>query len=188
MTSALRAFGWLVPWFLIISIIVLVAMIVINRVSKRASKRQLSGVLGLWLLICWYIGVVMITVIPESGTIRERFEDDPPNYSLIPFDGWVDQYGLNLVAVRESSLNALLFVPGMILTLWFTRMSTKAAFTTVVGFGILIEFTQLITNWGRALTITDMIVYAVGAVVGWCAYALIKRSGSKPEMSTAIRG
>ncbi|WP_313811933.1 VanZ family protein [Glutamicibacter sp.] len=192
MTNAIRAFGWLIPWFLILVVIVLVAMLLINQVSKRADKRDLSGVIRLWLLVCWYIGVIMIAVIPESGLVRERFEGDAPNYSFIPFDGWFDQYGLNLAAVKESALNTLLFVPGMILTLWATRMSARAAFATVVGFGVLIEITQWITNWGRALTMTDILVYAIGAVIGWGIYKIAYRSvmvnDEEDKLSDAVSG
>ncbi|WP_404288909.1 VanZ family protein [Glutamicibacter arilaitensis] len=180
MTNAIRAFGWLVPWFFLFSIIVLIAMLLVNRFSKRPNKRDIRGTLGLWVSVCWYIGVVMITIIPDGGSVPIQIEgEDRVRFSLVPLDGWFDQYGLNLVAVRESALNALLFVPGMILTLWFTAMRTKVAFGVLIGFGALIEITQLLTNWGRALTATDVIMYALGTIFGWGIYALLRRAGAK---------
>lgn len=175
MTSAIRAFGWLIPWFLVLSVATLAVLLFVNRVASDVSTRNRGGMLGLWLLVCWYIGVALVTIVPESGAVRERFEDDPPRYSLIPLDGWFDQYGLNLAAVRETGLNVLLFIPGMILTFWFTKMRPKTAFLVLVSFGVLIEVIQLITSWGRALTVTDMLMYTAGAAMGWGMYRLLRR-------------
>ena len=62
---------------------------------------------------------------------------------------------------------------------------------TILGFGIAIEVIQLATNWGRVLTTTDVIMYAVGALVGWGFYSLLgfaarqlKRSAAPNEKSS----
>lgn len=189
MTNAIRAFGWLVPWFFLVSVIVLIVMLFVSRFSKRPNKRDVRETLGLWCLACWYIGVVMITIIPNGGSAPIQFEgEDRARFSLVPLDGWFDQYGLNLTAVRESALNAILFVPGMILTLWFTKMRTSAAFIFLIGFGGLIEISQLLTNWGRALTVTDIIMYSLGTVFGWgiCGSHVKRRTLDKPPSTKRI--
>lgn len=188
MSNVIGAFGWLVPWFLIVSVGTLAAMLICRHFFTRPEKRNLGSFLGFWLLVCWYVGVAMTTIIPVSGSVPIVFEgEEVLGYSLIPFDGWIDHYGLNTVAVRESILNVILFIPGMILTLRFTRMNAKSAFLTVIGFGVLIEIIQLLTGWGRVLTITDIIMYSAGAVAGWGLYALLLRPRMKPAVEPIPR-
>lgn len=163
-------------------------MLICRHFFTRPEKRNLGSFLGFWLLVCWYVGVAMTTIIPVSGSVPIVFEgEEVLGYSLIPFDGWIDHYGLNTVAVRESILNVILFIPGMILTLRFTRMNAKSAFLTVIGFGVLIEIIQLLTGWGRVLTITDIIMYSAGAVAGWGLYALLLRPRMKPAVEPIPR-
>ena len=127
----------------------------------------------------------MITIIPTHGAAPIVFEgEDSIRYALLPFDDWVDQYGLNQAAIRESALNIVLFIPGSVLSLWFTRMSPRTVFMTILGFGIAIEVIQLATNWGRVLTTTDVIMYAAGALAGWGFYSLLGFA-ARPLMRTA---
>jgi len=99
-----------------------------------------------------------------------------PGASFTLFEGWRDHEGWNPVAIRETGLNVVLFIPGGLLL----RCVSKAApWRLVLGLvlgGLGIELLQALPLAGRVFSLTDLVAYALGAAVG-VGLGALARSG-----------
>jgi glycopeptide antibiotics resistance protein len=115
-----RAFGQLVPLFLIIVLAVCIIAYVVNKKRKLDFKIVIVNLL-FWLSI---IGILLVTVYPKTyGSGMPRF------INIVPFVGMYNNmfHSVDItVPIRNFGLNILLFVPfGFFLTLKKTSFQKK---------------------------------------------------------------
>lgn len=169
MEQVTRAFGWLVPLFGLAAVALLLILCVLA--IFRPDRTQPIQVFKHWMLGCWVLGVLMITIIPTGGYVDNQFNLPRP-YSLIPFTEWFTPEGVSSRGILESLLNCGLFAAGGFLFKAFTKIGTLRIVVILSVFGMFIELFQFASHWMRAATATDLIMYASGAAIGACAYKL----------------
>ncbi len=173
MSIMLSVFGWLIVPTLVLCA-VLAVMVVLLR-QRRPLGRRPSWPLttGLWLLSSWALCVLVLTLLSGTGC----FDPEPlmcPGASFTLFEGWRDHEGWNTVAIRETGLNVLLFVPGGFLLRCVSKAASwKLVLGLVLG-GLGIELLQALPLVGRVFSLTDLVAYSLGAAVGVGLGALLR--------------
>lgn len=167
MEQVTRAFGWLMPLFGLAAFALLAVLWVLARFSP--SKPPPVQIIKHWVLGCWVLGVLMITIIPTGGYVDNPFNLARP-YSIIPFTEWFTPEGFSSRGLLESLLNCGLFAVGGFLFNAFTNAATLRVVIILSAFGVAIEIFQFASYWMRAATTTDVIMYVGGAAIGACAY------------------
>jgi glycopeptide antibiotics resistance protein len=173
MSTMMAVFDWLIVPTLVLCA-VLAAMIILLR-QRRPLDRRPSWPLttGLWLLCSWGLCVLLLTLLSGTGC----HDPEPlmcPGASFTLFEGWRDQEGWNPVAMRETGLNVLLFVPGGLLLRCGSKAASWKIFLGLVLGGLGIELLQALPLAGRVFSLTDLGAYTLGSGVGIGLGALLR--------------
>lgn len=154
--------SYLIPLF-VIGVLLIGSTLVLSNIQHVRQGRKMWKEVGLlWILLGWFLGAGLITLMPFS------FGDEHTRVlSLIPFEELLTNgVGVGGAVVKEGLANVLLFVVGGAL-FSLVRRST-ITFTTVflTGFAIVIEAGQYVLNIGRVSSIDDVVWAALGALLG----------------------
>jgi len=166
-----RAFGDLVPLFLIIVLPVCIIAYVVSKKRKLDFKRVFVN-----LLFCLsIIGILLVTVYPNTyGTGMRRI------INIVPFVGMykIMFHSVDItVPIRNLGLNILLFVPfGFFLTLKKTSFQKKLKLFVILSgflFSLFIEMEQFAFPTGRSADIDDVILNTIGTFLGYLIWKLL---------------
>lgn len=162
-----RAFGDLVPLFLIIVLAVCIITYFVSKKRKLNFKRVVVNV----LFALSVIGILLVTVYPNGLGMRR-------SVNIVPFVGIYNImfHSVDLtVPIRNLGLNILLFIPiGFFLS--FKKSSFKFVLLTGFLFSLFIEMVQFSIPMGRSADIDDVILNTIGTFLG---YIFWKLSNSK---------
>lgn len=166
-----RAFGVLVPLFLII----VLAVILITYFVSRKRKLDFNSVIVNMMLVLSIIGILLVTIYP-----KEHGHGMPRIVNLVPFIGMYNImfHAVDItVLIRNLGLNILLFVPfGFFLTLKKTLVKKKLKlFVILMGllFSFFIEMVQFSIPMGRSADVDDVILNTVGTFLGYIICKLL---------------
>lgn len=181
MVQLWRAFGHLVPLFLII----LLAICIITYVVSRKKKLDFKSVIVNLLLGLSIIGIILVTVYPEDfGHAMPRV------VNLVPFVGMykILFYSVDItVPIRNLGFNILLFVPfGFFLTLKTSSFQKKLnLFVILTGFlfSLFIETVQFAIPMGRSSDIDDVILNTIGTFLGFMIWKLLNSKSTSISLS-----
>ncbi|RII42224.1 VanZ family protein [Galactobacter valiniphilus] len=165
MSNMLSVFGWLIVPTLALCALLAVMVILVRQRRPLGRRPSWSLTIGFWLLCSWALCVLVLTLLSGTGCF------DPealmcPSASFTLFEGWLDQEGWNPVAIRETGLNVALFVPGGFLLRCVSKAASWKLVLGLVFGGLGIELLQALPLVGRVFSLTDIVAYALGAVVG----------------------
>ncbi|WP_391122531.1 VanZ family protein [Psychrobacillus sp. L3] len=171
MVQLWRAFGGLVPLFLIIILGVCIIAYVVSKKKKLDLKRVIVNV----LFCLSIIGTLLVTIYPKSyGTEMLRI------VNLVPFIGMYNIifHSVDItVPIRNLGLNILLFVPfGFFLALKKSSYQKNLKlFVILTGFlfSVLIEVVQFSIPMGRSADIDDVILNTIGTFLGFIIWNLL---------------
>lgn len=164
-----RAFGWLVPIFLLVSLIIIISTLCFR--GRRVKPKQLFLDILFMLSI---IGVLMVTISPGA---LAGFQSRTIN--IIPF---VDMYDIMFhsvhisVPIRILAFNILLFVPFGFFLSWRKCTSEKLLLNvTLKGFflSLFVEVAQYILPLGRIANVDDLILNTFGAFLGCVMWKML---------------
>jgi len=117
-----------------------------------------------WTLVC----LLVITIVPTSGG-----RSGLPIATTCSFDyGGPAPDGFWIVPGGQRLLNAVAFVPaGLLMVISCAQFRRGLRWVVpgvllLAGTSVMIEWTQLVTRWGRACDITDIADNTLGALVG----------------------
>lgn len=155
------------PWAMLA--VVAAASLVIGFATAlvaRGTGRRRAAPLGLfvWTLAC----LVVITIVPSTSY---GVGLTPAATCSFDYDGPAPD-GFWIVPGGQRLLNGLVFVPAGVLLVASCagfRRGLRWVLPGVVllaGTSVVIEWTQLVTRWGRACDITDIADNTLGALVG----------------------
>ena len=154
MVQLWRAFGVLVPLFLLI----VLAVILITYFVSRKGKLDFKSVIVNVMFILSVIGILFVTIYPKSyGPGMPRI------VNLVPFIGMykIMFHSVDIIVpIRNLGLNILLFVPfGFFLTIKSSFYKNLKLFVILTGFlfSLSIEIVQFSIPMGRATDIDDVI-------------------------------
>jgi len=166
-----RAFGDLVPLFLIIVLAVIIITYLVSRKKKLDFKRVIVNILfGLSIT-----GILFVTVFPGYYGIGV-----PRIANIVPFIGMYNImfHSVDItVPIRNLGLNILLFVPfGFFLSLKkssFQKKLMPIVILTGFLFSFFIEVVQFSIPMGRSADIDDLILNTFGTFLGFLVWKLL---------------
>jgi glycopeptide antibiotics resistance protein len=166
-----RAFGHLVPLFLIIVLVGCIVTYVVSKKRKLDFKRVIVNLLfGLSI-----IGILLVTVYP-----KDYGPGMPRIVNIVPFVGMYNImfHSVDItVPIRNLGLNILLFVPfGFFLTLKKSSYKKRLKlFVILMGFlfSLFIEMVQFSIPIGRSADIDDVILNTIGTFLGYIIWKLL---------------
>ncbi|TDK52378.1 VanZ family protein [Bacillus salipaludis] len=169
-----RAFGHLVPLFLIIVLGVSVITYFVSK--KRKSDRVIVNLLFIFSII----GILLVTVYPNAyGPGMPRV------VNIVPLVGMYNIlfHSVDItIPIRNLGLNILLFVPfGFFLTLKTSSFQRKLnLFVILTGFifSLFIETVQFAIPMGRSSDIDDVILNTIGTFLGYIIWKLFNSKSS----------
>ncbi|SFC29863.1 Glycopeptide antibiotics resistance protein [Alkalibacterium subtropicum] len=171
MVQLWRAFGELVPLFLIIVLVIYITVYFISKKKNLDFKRvSINILLGLSI-----IGILLVTVYPRYyGT------EIPTIINIVPFTGMYDImfHSVDItVPIRNLGLNILLFVPfGFFLSQKISSLQKKVRLNLILAgllFSLFIEVVQFSIPMGRSADIDDLILNTVGAFLGYIIWKIL---------------
>ena len=147
-----------------------------HRVKKRSLKElNWYHEIGVIVLFMVFVGLASQTIIPRYGPV------DYMNINLVPFNKLTEiresaQRGIFSYIVNEVIGNIALFVPiGFLLPLLWKRFEKIwVVLLCCLSISLAIEIIQLAISL-RATDVDDLIMNALGGIIGYLAYALIRR-------------
>lgn len=161
-------FEAIVPVFVMIFVVVIIAFLFLNkkagyRLNSRRRKFTLLCYIG---MVASVVGILLVTLMPTS------YPNDM--VQMTPFQSIMETWELATTRAVINSLlmNVILFVPfGFFLYL----LSRKEFLTTVAAclMSISIEVLQFILPIGRVTNIDDVILNTVGGIIGMLLGVLI---------------
>ncbi|MDQ6597990.1 VanZ family protein [Bacillus salipaludis] len=174
MVQLWRAFGHLVPLFLIIVLGVSVITYFVSK--KRKSDRVIVNLLFIFSII----GILLVTVYPNAyGPGMPRV------VNIVPLVGMYNIlfHSVDItIPIRNLGLNILLFVPfGFFLTLKTSSFQRKLnLFVILTGFifSLFIETVQFAIPMGRSSDIDDVILNTIGTFLGYIIWKLFNSKSS----------
>ena len=184
MTQLWRAFGDLIPLFLIIAIMAGVVGYFVSKKSNLAFKRIIiNALVGLSVL-----GVLLVTLYPRYyGT------EFPRVVNLVPFVGMYELifHSVSIsVPILNIGLNILLFVPfGFFLSWKMSSLNKKLVSRVILTgllFSFLIEVTQYVVPMDRAADIDDLILNTIGSTLGYTIWKIINKHILYPKSVKTI--
>lgn len=140
--------------------------------AELAGKAELVRRAALSLLGCWVVLAVYATL---AGL---RPADMPRSYfNLVPFRSFSSDPPRTL---SEVAGNVALFVPlGMLLPFLSRRWSLPRVLLLALVLSALLEVCQYVLNRGRLADIDDVMLNALGAVLGWLAWRLVSKDSQR---------
>lgn len=156
--------------------LILVLRLVFHKIGKRRLKElnwyhEIGGIVLFMVLV----GLASQTIIPRYGPVNYM------NINLVPFNKFTEiresaQRGIFSYIVNEVIGNIALFVPiGFLLPLLWKRFEKIwAVLICCLSISLAIEIIQLGISL-RATDVDDLILNTLGGIIGYLAYALIKR-------------
>lgn len=181
MVQLWRAFGDLVPLFLVLVLVVCITVYFVSRKRNLDFKRVITNIL-LGLSI---IGILLVTVYPRYyGT------EIPRIINIIPFVGMYDImfHSVDItVPIRNLGLNILLFVPfGLFLSLKVSSLKKKIMLNVILTgllFSLFIEVVQFSIPTGRSADIDDLILNTIGTFFGYIIWRIFNSKFSSTSLS-----
>ncbi|XQY92313.1 VanZ family protein [Metabacillus sp. HB246100] len=181
MVQLWRAFGDLVPLFLIIVLAICITVYFVSKKKNFDFKRVIINVL-LGLSI---IGILLVTVYPRYyGT------EIPIIINLVPFIGMYNImfHSVDItVPIRNLGLNILLFVPfGFFLSLKISSLQKKIILKVILTgflFSLFIEVVQFSIPMGRSADIDDLILNTIGAFLGYIIWKIFNSKFTNISLS-----
>ncbi|WP_081801794.1 VanZ family protein [Priestia veravalensis] len=177
MTQLLRAFGGFIPFFLLVSFIVLTVFIAIKLLRNKKSNKKFSFrelVVDCGIII----SLIAVFFVTNFSTLLPGIVVFDRQYNFVPF---IDIYimlknsvSLDLV-FRNILLNICLFVPfGFLITF---KIQNKLLKVTLLGFllSFLMEFLQYVVPRGRIADINDIITNSLGVIIGYLLAKLYQK-------------
>ncbi|MGD7044668.1 VanZ family protein [Jeotgalibacillus proteolyticus] len=173
MVQLWRAFGDLVPLFLIIVLAICITIDFVNKKKKIDFKRLILNILfGLSI-----IGILLVTVYP-----RYYGMETPRIINIVPFVGMYDIMFRSVdiaVPIRNLGLNVLLFVPfGFFLSLKISSLQNKITLIVILTgllLSLFIEVFQFSIPMGRSADIDDLILNTIGAFIGYIIWTFYSK-------------
>lgn len=170
MVQLWRAFGDLVPLFLIVVLAFSITAYFVSRKRNLDSKRMILKI----LFALNIIAILLVTVFPMSYGLAI-----PRVINLVPLVGMYDLMFNSVdisVPIRNLGLNILLFVPfGFFLSLKKPSLQKKLILNVIIkGFllSLFIEVVQYAFPMGRSADIDDLILNTVGTFLGYIIWRL----------------
>jgi glycopeptide antibiotics resistance protein len=165
-----RAFGDLVPLFLIIVLTVCITVYFVSRKKNLDFKRVIINI----LLGFSIIGILLVTVFPRYyGTEMPRV------INMVPFIGMYDImfYSVDIIVpIRNLGLNILLFVPfGFFLSLKISSLQKKIMLNVILTgllLSLFIEMVQFSIPMGRSADEDDLILNTIGTFLCYIIWKL----------------
>jgi hypothetical protein len=150
-------------------ILVAVAIALLARVRVRRGTPRRSAVLGATFDVTLTASIISILILTLPPSIRA-----PRTMSLVPFAELRQAVGN--FGVSELVGNALMFVPfGFLAPLRWNRLDSPLRILSAsTAFSTVIETLQFILPTGRQASLTDMIMNAMGAMVGYALMVAIR--------------
>ncbi|NPV92317.1 MAG: VanZ family protein [Firmicutes bacterium] len=157
--------------------------------KKIGCKLPFEHIVIIYIFVCYLTAVLNFTGIPSINDIVDNsfgiitpkeFNFPPDEINLIPFL-WITE------GVRPYIENILLFIPlGFMLpciwkkyeVLWKTTLSG-------ITFSLIIELSQLFNR--RVTDIDDLLMNALGALIGWVIFRLLKEHLSKLQNKVSVQ-
>lgn len=175
-----------VPYILLSLLIVLPCRLYFNkRLKKQGKQSSIAREVSVVLFILYYVGVASQTVIPKVEINIDGSLGFVRNFggsiNLIPFHQILviidevfqkENYSYFLINILG---NICFFIPlGFALPLLW-KCTHKAVIVISFVCAILLECMQLLFMTGRTVDIDDVIIYMVGAYIGFALYSLCNR-------------
>lgn len=161
MKQLYNTFEPIVPVFIMVFMLVIVAFLFLNKNSgyKLNSKKRQFMLLNYVGMTATVVGMILVTLMP-TGYSNDMVQ-------LVPFDSIIETWELatTRAIINSLLLNVLLFVPfGFFLYL----LIRKELLTTVLACitSIMIETMQYILPIGRVTNIDDVILNTIGGIIG----------------------
>lgn len=171
MVQLWRAFGVIVPLFLII----VLAVILITYFVSRKRKLDFKSVIVNVMLVLSVVAILLVTVYPKTYDPRM-----PRIVNLVPFIGMYNILFHSvdiIVPFRNLGLNILLFAPfGFFLTLKKSSLQKNLKlFVILTGFlfSLFIEMVQFSIPMGRSADVDDVILNTFGTFLGFITWKLL---------------
>lgn len=186
MGSAVTTFASAVPAFLLLSTAVLVLAFITRALVRPAMRPSVLQTVLLAGAAAWTICALLLTLViggtpPIPGQPRARVD-------LIPFRDlrteWTSLGGLLLL---ERGANLAVFLVGALLHALAWNWSITRTTVIFLAGGIAIETAQYFIG-GRSVTADDMIMAAVGGLLGSAIAAIVRRTAWYRTAATGAGG
>lgn len=161
---------------------VVVAIRMRHRPLREAVAATLPGA-----ALALAVGLILVLTL-RPGPV---FEGERTIINLIPFReqviDWTRRSG-PLAAAGEVIGNVAIFVPLGAAAAWrFGRLQARRAVIGVIAFSLAIETTQLLVGERRTADITDVLLNALGAMIGFELWRAGSRSSLRRERRARTR-
>ncbi len=188
MTQALRAFrkALILGPLVLVAIAILVALLALWRRRRGASPRDAwaTGLLD-GLTVLAIAGPLAITLVPSAGPGGRSLDLIPLRSAWRELTNSVDAEA----AVVQLGGNVLLFVPfGFLAPIrWPALVRLRRIVLATLAFGVLIEGLQFAAGFGRVASVSDVLLYAIGGLLGYSLFRAI-RGVRKPSTEVSHGG
>lgn len=169
--------SWLVIWFVPFVIAVIVKLFAVGLWNTREKREGFSRFLflsGISLLIIYFIIIFCKVIFPYSGTMGEG-----RTIIIIPFQRIIECInGTHSTGLFYLLWHCILLIPvGFFVPIYIKKANLITVIIAGTATGIFLELCQLILNTG-AVCIDDVIMYIIGAIIGYALGLLINKTRS----------
>jgi glycopeptide antibiotics resistance protein len=175
MTQVLRAFrkALILGPVVLLATAIVVAALALWR-SRRGAPSRDAWVTSLFdgLTILAIAGPLAITLVPSGGSGGRSLDLIPLRAAWRRLTNSVDAEA----AAVQLGGNVLLFVPfGFVAPIrWPALADLRRILLATLAFGVLLEGLQFAAGFGRVATASDVLLYAIGGLVGYAAFRAIR--------------
>jgi glycopeptide antibiotics resistance protein len=164
MVQLWRGFGWLVPIFLVVGLVVGAAVGTVLWRRRGFARTALGDVALETLAVLSGLGVVAVTLVPDSFPPS----GGGPVLELVPFaliGGMFDAVWWQVPLVQLGG-NVLLWVPGTLALALRFRWGVGRTLLAGTSAAVLVEALQLVLGTGRVTSTDDVLLAALGSAIG----------------------
>ncbi|MCG1010814.1 VanZ family protein [Salinicoccus sp. ID82-1] len=172
MRQLYEAFQPVIPVFIILFIVVVIATLFINRRAgyrMDSMRKRVDFIVHIGLMMT-IIGILLLTLLPSSNP--EKVTQFVPFYSILD----TFEYATDRAIINSIGMNVLLFVPFGLFMYLFCR---NEFLTTIIAclFSITVEALQYFLPIGRISNVDDVILNTLGAIIGMVVGAVFSKLG-----------
>ncbi len=177
---------------------IIILLIFIPFIIKSIKKKRSFGYhlvfLGFIGYIITLVGVLFFPIIYDKSVFINP-EANNPSINIIPFNTVLSILENDpSTFIRQVLGNIIIFIPmGFFLPVYISRLKRlKSCFFAVLSLTVIIELTQLLLDFilvknYRCCDIDDVILNAIGGMIGYAIFSIVKRFyfrlSTKPPVS-----
>ena len=162
-----RAFGSILPLGVVGAGVLIVMLLAWRRLGSVGRRR-----VAVAFLVTWGLGVLAVTLRPQSGWLDAHNHWRTRGISLIPLTEISDAVANSVtwhVPVEQIGGNLILFMPlgvGLVMLADGRRLGWRAGFRAGAVVGFAIEAAQWLLDVGRVSSVDDVILACLGSGIG----------------------